>query len=146
MLAMLREDQKIDTLREIMELINRIHYMTTKVEFESMIEESKYYLKRCNQLNVLSKLKSIYDINDDATNTSIGSILNHVFHEMIISGKFFKTDGLYSSGRIRLIAIKILTKLHDLINKNIFSYETEIEDVYDKLVVNYDTYQGIKII
>jgi hypothetical protein len=76
MLAMLREDQKIDTLREIMELINRIHYMTTKVEFESMIEESKYYLKRCNQLKVLSKLKSIYDINDDATNTSIGSILN----------------------------------------------------------------------
>jgi hypothetical protein len=146
MLAMLREDQKTDTLREIMELINRIHYMTTKEEYESMINESKYYLKQCDQLKVLSKLKTIYDMNDDVTDTSIGSILNHVFHDMIICGKFFKTDGLYMSGRIRLIAIKILTKLYDLINKDIFSYETEFEDVYDKLLVNYDTYQGIKII
>jgi hypothetical protein len=143
---MLREDQKTDTLREIMELINRIHYMTTKVEYESMIEESKYYLKQCDQLKVLSKLKTIYDMNDDVKDTSIGSILNYVFHEMLISGEFFKPDGLYMSGRIRLIAIKMLNKLHDLINKDIFSYETECEDVYDKLLVNYDTYQGIKII
>jgi len=70
----------------------------------------------------------------------LGSILNHVL------SKLFKVNGLYSSGRTRLIAIKILTKLHDLISKDIFSYETEIEDVYDKLLVNYDTYQGIKII
>jgi len=70
----------------------------------------------------------------------LGSILNHVL------SKLFKVNGLYSSGRTRLIAIKILTKLHDLIIKDIFSCETEIEDVYDKLLVNYDTYQGIKII
>ena len=58
----------------------------------------------------------------------LGSILNHVL------SKLFKVNGLYSSGRTRLIAIKILTKLHDLIIKDIFSCETEIEDVYDKLV------------
>ncbi len=34
MLAMLREDQKIDTLREIVKLINHIHFMTTKSEYE----------------------------------------------------------------------------------------------------------------
>jgi hypothetical protein len=134
MLAMLREEQKIDSLREIVKLINHIHYMTTKAEFEAMIEQSKYYLRQVDQLKVLAELKSIYDINDDTTNTSIGSILNHVFYEIIINGKLFKVDGLYSSGRTRLIAIKILTKLHDLISKDIFSYETEIEDVYDKLV------------
>jgi hypothetical protein len=144
--AALREDQKKDTLKEIMDLINRIHYMTTKAEYESMIEESKYYLKQCEQVKVLSRLKTTYDINDDVKDTSIGSILNYVFHDMLIGGKIFKPDGLYTSGRIRLIAVKMLIKLYDLINKDIFSYETECEDVYDKLLANYDTYQGIKII
>jgi hypothetical protein len=95
--------------------------MTTKAEFEAMIEQSKYYLRQVDQLKVLAELKSIYDIDDDATNISIGSILNHVFYEIIINGKLFKVDGLFSSGRTRLIAIKILNKLHDLISKDIFS-------------------------
>jgi len=43
MLAMLREEQKIDSLREIVKLINHIHFMTTKAVFEAMIEQSKYY-------------------------------------------------------------------------------------------------------
>jgi hypothetical protein len=69
MLAMLREDQKIDTLREIVKLINNIHYMTTKAQFEAMIQQSKYYLRQVDQLKVLAELKSIYDINDEAKNT-----------------------------------------------------------------------------
>lgn len=40
MLAMLREDQKIDTLREIVKLINHIHYMTTKVKVNTTQDKS----------------------------------------------------------------------------------------------------------
>jgi len=43
--------------------------MTTKAEFEAMIQQSKYYLRQVDQLKVLAELKSIYDINDEATNT-----------------------------------------------------------------------------
>ncbi len=111
-----------------------------------MIEQIKYYLRLVDQLKVLAELKSIYEIDDNGTNISIGFILNYVFYELIIGGKLFKADSLYSSGRTRLIAIKILTRLHDSISKDIFNYETEIEVDYEKLLVNYDTYQGIKII
>jgi hypothetical protein len=76
---MLRENQKIDTLREIVKLINHIHYMTTKSEYEALLEQSKYYLKQVDQLKVLAELKSIYEIDDNATNISIGSILNYVY-------------------------------------------------------------------
>ena len=40
-LIMLRDYQKKETLRELTNLINVIHYMTTKSEYESMIDQSK---------------------------------------------------------------------------------------------------------
>jgi len=43
-----------------------------------MLEQRKYYLKQVDQLKVLAELKSIYEIDDNATNISIGSILNYV--------------------------------------------------------------------
>ena len=82
-----------------------------------MIDQGKYYLQQLNQSKVLAEL-------------NIGYLLYYVFYEVKISGKLFKADSLYSSERTRLMAIKILTKLHDLISKDNF---------------NYDTYRGIRI-
>ena len=43
------------------------------------------------------------------------------------------------------MALKILTKLHDFISKDIFNYDTEIEVECEKKLENYDTFQGIRI-
>ena len=106
---MLREDQKEDTLIEIVILINYIHYMTTKFAYEFMIDQiSKYYLKQANQLKVLAEFNSIYEIDINDTH-SIGYILNYVFYEIIISGKLFKADCLFISitnnGYIKILTI-----------------------------------------
>jgi hypothetical protein len=75
----------------------------------------------------------------------IGYLLNYVFNEIIISNKLFRSDKLHSSGRTRLMAIKILVKLHEYVSKDIFNYDTEIEIEFERIFENYDTYQGIKI-
>ena len=58
--------------------------MTTKSEYESMIDQCKFYTQQVNQSKALVELNGIYGMTN--TNTrGIGFILNYVFYEIIMS-------------------------------------------------------------